>query len=473
MRIERILSLKLFAGPPQERLGPRGGRLGRFFRAGGAALLATLLLPPQALAGLNLQNWSTPQGARVYFVENHELPMLDISVDFDAGSARDSREKSGLASLTRHAMTLGAGTYDERDISEKMADVGANLGGRLDADRAGFQVRTLSGKAERDQTLDLLAAILAVPRFDASILEREKARVIAALQEAETLPEHIGEKAFQAAIYGDHPYALNESGEVATVAKLSRSDLVAFHRAYYRAHNMVIAVMGDINRAEAEALAEKLAMGLPPGAAPAPLPPVKAVNDGKPGGKQQVIPHHATQSHLFMGLPGLQREDADYFPLYVGNYILGGGGFDSRLTKAIRDKKGLAYSVYSYFMPMRELGPFQIGLQTRRQATDDAVDSARAEVERYLKEGPSEVELTQAKNNLIGGFPMRIDSNKKILEYLAMIGFYRLPLDWLDTYTARVDAVSRDDILRAFRARVRPAAMSTVIVGGQIDAAGK
>ena len=436
-------------------------------------LLAGLLLALPALAGLDIQHWSTPQGTRVYFVENHELPMLDLAVDFDAGSARDTRATSGLASLTRAMMGLGAGTYSERDLAEKMADVGAGLGGRLDADRAGFSIRTLSGKAERNQAVTLLAAILAAPKFDAAILEREKARTIANLQESATRPEYLGEKAFQAAIYGNHPYALPEGGEVETVAKLGRDDLVAFHRAYYRARNMTIALMGDISRADAEAIAVRLAENLPPGAAPAPLPPVTLASVGNPGGSQQVIPHPATQSHLFMGLPGLKREDPDYFPLYVGNYVLGGGGFDSRLTKDIRDKKGLAYSVYSYFMPMRELGPFQIGLQTRREATNQAVDSARAEVERYLKDGPSEAELAQAKNNLIGGFPMRIDSNKKILEYLAVIGFYRLPPDWLDTYTAKVDAVSRVDVLRAFRARVRPAAMSTVIVGGQIEPQGK
>jgi zinc protease len=432
-------------------------------------MLAGLLLALPAVAGLDIQNWTTPQGARVYFVENHELPMLDISVDFDAGSARDSREKSGLASLTRQMMTLGAGAYSERDIAEKMADVGANLGGRLDADRAGFTIRTLSGRAERDQSIDLLAAILSTPKFDAAILEREKARTIAGLQESETRPEYIGAKAFQAAIYGDHPYALPEGGEESTVAKLARDDLVAFHRAYYRASDMSIAVMGDISRAEAETLALKLAANLPPGAAPAPLPPVTAAEHGA----QQVIPHPATQSHLFMGLPGLKREDPDYFPLYVGNYVLGGGGFDSRLTKDIRDKKGLAYSVYSYFMPMREMGPYQIGLQTRREATQQAVDSARAELERYLLTGPSEAELAQAKNNLVGGFPMRIDSNKKILEYLAVIGFYRLPLNWLDTYIPQVEAVTPTEVLRAFRSRVNPAAMSTVIVGGQSETTGK
>jgi zinc protease len=431
--------------------------------------LAALTLACPALAGLDIQNWTTPQGARVYFVENHELPMLDISVDFDAGSARDSREKSGLASLTRQLMTLGAGPYSERDISEKMADVGASLSGHLDADRAGFGIRTLSGKAERDQAVELLAAILSAPRFEPEIVDREKVRTVAGLQEAETQPEYIGQKAFQTAIYGDHPYALNEGGEVDTVAKLSRDDLVSFHSTYYRARNMSIALMGDLSRADAEVLADKLAVGLPPGDAPSPIPPVQIAETGH----QQVIPHPATQSHLSMGMPGIKREDPDYFPLYVGNYVLGGGGFDSRLTKAIRDKQGLAYSVYSYFNPMREAGPYLIGLQTRRETTNRAVDTARAEIDRYIKEGPSEAELTQAKNNLIGGFPMRIDSNAKILQYLAVIGFYSLPLNWLDTYPAKVEAVTRDDILRAFQARVRPAAMDTVIVGGQQDAEGK
>lgn len=430
---------------------------------------AVLLVAPAAWAGLNIQHWETAQGARVVFVENHDLPMLDVSVDFSAGSARDSRDKSGLANLTRHLMGLGAGAYNERDIAEKLADVGAVMSGRFDADRAGFSLRTLSGKAERDQSVSLLTAILAQPRFDVAVLEREKARVIAGLEEAATKPESIGEKAFQAALYGDHPYGLNEGGEVATVQRLVQADLAAFHRTHYRARNMVVALMGDLSRAEAEAIAARLAADLPGGEA---TPPIAAVQV-KAQGQEITIPHHATQSHLFMGLPGIKREDPDYFPLYVGNYVLGGGGFDSRLTESIRQKKGLAYSVYSYFMPMRELGPFQIGLQTKREATQEAVRTARAELAGYLAEGPSEAELTQAKNNLIGGFPLRIDSNKKILEYLAVIGFYQLPLDWLDTYSAKVAAVTRDDILRTFRARVKPEAMMTVIVGGQPEGAAK
>lgn len=181
-----------------------------FNRVSALLLLTALALP--ASAGLDIQNWTTPQGARVYFVENHDLPLLDISVDFDAGSARDGRELSGLASLTRQIMSLGAGPYSERDIAERIADVGADLGDHLDADRAGFTLRTLSGREERDQSVGLLAAILSAPRFEADIVEREKARVIAGLKEAATQPEYIGARAFKAAIYGDHPYAHSDGG---------------------------------------------------------------------------------------------------------------------------------------------------------------------------------------------------------------------------------------------------------------------
>ncbi len=427
-------------------------------------LVLSLALP--ALAGLNIQHWTTPSGARVYFVENHDLPMLDVSVSFTAGSVRDSRAKSGLSSLTRHMMTLGAGEWSEQAIAERVADVGASLGGHFDQDRAGFSIRTLSSPRERDQALSVLKAVLSAPRLDAEVLAREKARAIASLRESATQPEYLGEKAFQAAIYGDHPYGLPEAGEIDTLETLSRDDLVNFYRQYYRARNATLAIMGDIGRAEAQRLAAELTASLPEGEAAPPVPAVQGLGRGG----EQLIPHHATQSHLFIGQPGMKRDDPDYFPLLVGNYILGGGGFDSRLVAEIRQKRGLAYSAYSHFSPMQERGAFQMGLQTRREATAEAVRVTRETLQRYLQEGPTEEELAQAKNNLVGSFPLRLDSNKKILDYLSVIGFYRLPLDWLDTYTAKVEAVGRDDILHAFRSRLRPEAMSTVIVGGPLEA---
>ncbi len=416
-----------------------------------------------AWAGLDIQRWTTAQGAQVYFVENHDLPMLDVSVAFAAGSAYDKTETSGLANLTRHSMNLGAGDLDEQAIAERLADVGAQMGGFFDQDRAGFTLRTLSGQNERQAAFDVLRTVLAKPAFPEAVIEREKARAIANLKEAATKPEYLGEKEFQSAIYGNHPYGLPETGEPETLAKLTRADLAAFHVGHYRAANMVVAIMGDLDRAGAEKLAGELADGLPPGAAPLPLPPVPVLNMGS----ERQISHHATQSHLFIGQPGMTRDDPDYFPLLVGNYVLGGGGFDSRLVEEIRQKRGLAYSAYSYFIPMKQPGAFQIGLQTRRDATDQALKVVRETLKQYLAEGPSETELKQAKDNLVGSFPLRLDSNRKILDYLAVMGFYRLPTDWLDTYTKQVAAVTRAELMRAMRCRLKPDAMATVVVGGQ------
>lgn len=444
--------------------GPLLGGPGRL-----ACLLAAWLLAPLAWAGLDIQHWITSQGARVYFVENHDLPMLDVSVAFDAGSARDTLDKAGLASLTRSLMSKGAGPWNEQEVAERLADVGAVLSGSFDADRAGFTLRSLSSPPEREPAVSVLKAMISSPHFPEDVLEREKARAIAGLKEAATKPDYLGDKAFQAAIFGNHPYALPESGEVETIAKLSRADLDDFYRRHYRAKNLVVALMGDISRSEAERIADELASCLPEGEAAAALPPVPVPATGS----EQVIPHHATQSHILVGMLGMKRDDPDYFPLLVGNYVLGGGGFDSRMLIEIRQKRGLAYSAYSYFMPMREAGSFQMGLQTKRESTGEALQVVRDTLGHFLADGPSEAELTQAKNNLMGSFPLRLDSNKKILEHLALIGFYRLPLDWLETYTKKVEAVTRADILKAFRARVRPELLSTVIVGGQTGAGSK
>ena len=161
----------------------------------------------------------------------------------------------------------------------------------------------------------------------------------------------------------------------------------------------------------------------------------------------------------------MARNDPDFFPLFVGNYVLGGGGFDSRLMREVRDKRGYAYSVYSYFMPMREAGPFQLGLQTKLEQTDDALKVAQATLRQFIADGPTEAELTQAKSNLTGGFPLRIDSNRKILDYLSVIGFYNLPLDYLDTWVDQVNAVDVATVKQAFARRIDPDRLVTVVVG--------
>jgi zinc protease len=422
-----------------------------------------LLFSGIAHAGLPIQHWLSANGARVYFVESHGLPLLDVSIEFDAGTRRDTAEKSGLANLTSHMLDLGAGGLSEEDISRRLADVGAQLGATIDPDRAGMALRTLSSTRERTQALNLMATILQQPDFPAAALEREKVRVVAALQEEDTQPGPIGQKAFQAALYGTHPYALPGAGKVATVSLLQQRDVRDFFRRHYVSESAVIAIVGDVSRAEAASIAEQLSAGLPraDGALP-PLPEVTPL----PRAESAHLPHPASQSHILLGMPGMSRKDADYFPLFVGNYILGGGGFASRLTDEVREKRGLAYSVYSYFMPLAQPGPFQIGLQTKRDQESEALKITLATLHHFVAAGPTAAELRHAKQNLIGSFPLRLDSNRKILGYLSLIGYYKLPLDYLDQFVKNVDKVTLAEVNSAFKRRIDPEKMVTVIVGG-------
>jgi Predicted Zn-dependent peptidases len=414
-----------------------------------------------AQAAVNIQHWQTSSGAEVYFVENHDLPIVDLSVNFAAGSARDTAEKSGLAGITRYMMTLGAAGMSDEVIANKLADIGAVLGGEFDGDRAALKLRTLSSEREQKQALDVFGKILQKPDFPASVLAREKARIISGLEESATQPEGMVNKAFMTALYGSHPYSLDESGEIATVAKLNVADLQAFYQQHYRANGAVIAMMGDLSRAQAEAIAESMASGLPKGPANPAIAQVTYPN----APVTQRIAHPASQSHILLGYPGIKRGDPDLFPLYLGNYVLGGGGFVSRLTEEVREKRGLVYSVYSYFMPMAEVGTFQIGLQTKKEQADEALKIVRATLADFLAKGVTDAELKAAKANVIGGFPMRIDSNSKILDYLAVIGFYKLPLNYLDEYNSKVAAVTAAQIKDAFNRRLKPENFVTVIVG--------
>lgn len=428
----------------------------------GLVLAIGVCISLSAHAAVKIEQWQTSSGASVYFVENHDLPIIDLSVNFPAGSARDDRATSGVAGLTRHLMTLGAAGMSDEEIARRMADVGAELTGDLDADRAVFHLRTLSSEREREQAFDLYRKILQQPDFPAAVLQREKARIVAGLKEAATQPESISNKALMQALYGSHPYALDGNGELDTVPAITREQLQQFYVRHYGAKGAVLAMVGDMSRAQAEQLAESLASGLPESAAVPPLPAVSLPQ----AASEQRISHPAKQSHILLGYPGVKRIDPDYFPLYVGNYILGGGGFVSRLTEEVREKRGLVYSVYSYFLPLQELGPFQVGLQTKTEQADEALRLVRATLNKFIEQGVTAAELKAAKQNIVGGFPLRIDSNKKIVEYLAVIGFYKLPLTYLKDFNQQVSRVTAAQIRDAFSRRIKLDRMLTVIVGG-------
>ena len=429
-----------------------------------ASLTAACMLgTTTAGATLPIEQWRTAGGAQVLFVETHDLPMLDLAVDFPAGASRDAADKSGAASLTLSLMRAGAQGLGEDEISERLASVGAEMAGRFDMDRAGYGMRTLSSARERDEALSLLAAVLQKPIFPQKIFEREQQRTLAGLREADTKPEVLADGEFRRLLYGAHPYSQRASGQVETVAKLRREDIVDFYFRHFNAGDAVVSIIGDLTRSEAGVIAEQLTAGLGRRSRPlSPLPPVAQLKSGH----TSRIGHPATQAHILIGQPGIKRLDPDYFPLFLGNYVLGGGGFSSRLSEEIRQKRGYAYSTYSYFNPLAQEGPFQIALQTKKEQAEAALKVAQDTLAKFVAEGPTQQELDAAKQNIVGGFPLRIDSNKKIQEYLSIIGFYRLPLTYLDDFSAQIERVTLEQVKEAWSRRVHPESMATVIVAG-------
>ncbi len=418
------------------------------------AMVATL-----AQAGARIEHWTAPSGAQVYFIESRVVPIVDIQIDFAAGGAYAPEDKAGLAGLTHGLLDTGAGELDEEKIADRLADIGARLGGSVDQDRASISLRSLSSAREREAALELMRLVLQQPMFPAAALEREKARSIAGIREADTRPGSIAAKRFAAALYPGHPYGRLPTVE--SVEKITRDDLLAFYRAHYGARRAVVSIIGDLARAEAEAIAQRLTAGLPDAPARAGLP-----DTAMPARNTQRVDHPATQAHIHLGLPAVRRGDPDYYALLTGNYILGGGGFVSRLMKEVREKRGYAYSVYSHFQPLQQPGPFQIGLQTKREQASDALKVVEEVLAEFLARGPSEDELKAARRNLADGFPLRIDSNRKLLDHIAVIGFYGLPLNYLDDFPRRIEAVTTAEIRAAFQRHIKPEHLVTVIVAG-------
>jgi zinc protease len=245
------------------------------------------------------------------------------------------------------------------------------------------------------------------------------------------------------------------------VAALSTEDLRAFHARHYGAENATVAIVGALDRAQAEALAERLTADLPPAGPPPPLPPVPALEQGQ----EQQIAFPSSQTHLYLGQPGMYRGDPDYFALYLGNHILGGSGLVSLLMEEVREKRGLSYSVFSYFVPMARKGPLLMGLQTQNAQAGVAQEVLLQTLERFIDEGPTQAQLEAAVKNLTGGFPLRIAGNSSIVNYLSVIGFYDLPLDYLDRFPDRIRAVTAEQIRDAFQRRVDPSRLVVVAVG--------
>lgn len=440
--------------------------------AGGAVIASTTLLAAlSAQAAIPIQHWTLANGAKVYLAATDALPIVDVQIDVDAGSRRDPAAQAGLASASAGMVEKGvrasdAGpALDENALGEAWADLGASFGAGAGAERTSFSLRSLSDPALLDRAVALAAREIGEPSFPADVWQREREQINAALKEANTKPGTVSARAFSQAVYGTHPYGQETTAE--TLAKIDVETMRTRYAQLILPCRAKVSVVGAVTRAQADAIATRLLARLPAQDGRCePLPPVPAIA-ALTAPKEERIPFASAQAHVVIGQPGYLRTDPDHFALTIGNYILGGGGFVSRLMNEVREKRGLVYGISSGFAPGLHAGAFRVGFQTRPDQADAAVKVSREVLAKFVAEGPTEAELKAAKDNLIGGFPLLLDSNRKLLGNVSNIAWNDLPLDYLDTWTARMNAVTVADIKAAFARKLQPERMVTVVVGAK------
>ncbi len=434
--------------------------------------VAALLFTHSAWALLPIEHWTQDSGAQVWLVNSPSIPMVDVQVSFDAGSRRDPAAQAGLAGAAAMMVAKGVkadGTQpalDENAVGEAWADLGASFEAGAGNDALTFALRSLTDSSLLGKAADLAARQIAQPSYDDTVWQRERERWNAAIKEGNTRPPVVAARAFNKAVFGDHPY-----GRRATEESLAHINPAAMQQYLDRSVNACrakVTLVGALDKAQADALVKRLLAKMPatPKAQCAALPAVPAV---QPLAKAQEvkIPFDSAQAQVLIGQPGIRRADPDFLAVMLGNHILGGGGFASRLMEEVREKRGLVYGVYSNFNPGLDAGAFQIGLQTRPDQAAEALKVTREVLAKYIAEGPSDKELRDAKDNLIGGFALRVDSNAKLLGNVSNIAWNGLPLDYLDHWTDRVEALSKDDVRKAMARMVQPDKEVTVVLGAK------
>ncbi len=408
---------------------------------------------------LDLQHWETEQGARVYFMQAEELPMLDVQILYKAGASRDG-ELSGVASMTNAMLNEGTGQKDAGDIAAGFERLGAEFNNSSHRDMALAGLRSLTDGDKLNPALSLFAEVIARPSFPEEAFDRLRNQALAGLKFRLQRPSALASEAFWAELYPDHPYGTLPQGQAESLNQITPADLRAFHQQFYSAGNAVIAMVGAVDRQQAEQIAQRLADAMPQGPA---AEPIAAPEPIEPAHRH--IPFRTQQTHILVGQHGISRHNPDYAALYVGNHILGGSGFGSRLMKEIRESRGLSYSVSSSFTPMEATGPFMVSMQTRADQVDLALEVINNSLDRFIAEGPTDAELTRTKRQILGEFPLSTASNSAIVGQLGAIGFYSLPLNHLQLFMDQVQALSAEDIRAAFQRHLAPEARLVITAG--------
>ena len=401
----------------------------------------------------------TPGGIEIWYVRESKIPVISVSLGFRGGTALDPVDKPGLANFALGLLDEGAGDMDALAFQQAIVDRAIQLSGEAKRDLVTVSLQTLSRHS--DEAFRLLGLALGDAHFAAEAVERVRRQILNTLANEERNPRAIAVRNWFSDVFAEHPYSRRANGTDEAVRAITPEDLKAWARGRFARNNLVVGASGDVAPEEIARLVDIALAGLPARAASIVVPEAVFPESGA----TQVVRLPLTQSIVIFGLPGIKRGDPDFYAAYVMNYILGGGGFTSRLYQEVREKRGLAYSVYSYLAPLERAGLYMGGVATRNNGVAETLDIIRSEIAGLATRNISADELSMAKQYLTGAFPLRLDTGGKIARVLVQIQFENLGIDYLLRRNSYIEAVTLDDTARVARRLLNPDRMRVVIVG--------
>jgi zinc protease len=431
-------------------------------RAGVLLACALALLVPLPAAAFGAKQVSVAKGEDVWFAEDHTLPMVALVAAFPAGSVYDPKDKDGLASFAASMLNEGAGRLDSRAFQTALADKAIQLS--VDTDRDWMIVTLTTLSANVKDAMRLLGMALAHPRFDADAVARVRAQMLQNLNQLEEDPAQVAARNFHLVYFGAHPYAHPTDGDAPGLTGIKQADLRDFAASHWVRTGLKIAVAGDI---DAPTLASLIKTTFGPLRAAQPPAPPENMRRGAPG--LHVFAMNVPQPNAVFALPGLLRSDKDFLPAYVANYILGGGGFSSRLTTEVREKRGLTYDISTDVTTLRHAGLIEGTVATRSDAMTQTLAAVKDTMAKFAADGPTPQELADAKTYLTGAYPLAFSSNAGIASQLGVYQRSGLPIGYVAKRNAMIDAITLDDVKRVARKWFDPRKL-TVVVAGTIKA---
>ena len=410
---------------------------------------------------LDIRRSVLSNGLTVLYVERHNLPIITASLLVKASPLDESRDKAGLANLTAELLTEGTEKRKALEISEEIEFIGASLGAATNEDYTVISLSVL--KKDVQKGFEIFSDVVLNPTFPDEEIRRNRELIKGSLKQSEEEPSFVASKAFKNAVYGDLSYGRLIRGSIESLDRITREDIVRFHSDLYRPNNAVLSVVGDLTEDELSALIKRFLSLWQQGDI------AKRASVEQPRNKKQtlLVDRELTQANIIVGHSGIKRGNPDYYAASVMNYILGGGGFSSRLMQTVRDEMGLAYDIHSFFAPYKEGGLFEVGVQTKNESAKTVIGEIHSQMNRIRKDKVSEQELNDAKSYLTGSFPRKLDTNRKIADFLVAIEFYELGLDYVDKYPQYIRSVTADDVLRVAGKYLDTQDLVTVVVGKQ------